>query len=111
MTEDRERELLRLAEAVSDGTPVDWDQERGSHPGMKEPLEHMALLDRVRRVHEESSRVLLTTDATARQAGAVDGESPRARPRLRARWLAVALILAAVVLAFLLYKSATKVAM
>jgi hypothetical protein len=78
---------------------------------MKEPLQHMALLDRVRRVHEESSRVLLATDAKARREGAAGGESPRARPRLRARWLAIALILAALALVLVLYKSATKAAM
>jgi hypothetical protein len=111
MTEDRERELLRLAEAVSDGAPVDWDQERGSHPGMKEPLEHMALLDRVRRVHEESSRVLIAVDAKARREEAAGGESLGTRPRPSARWLAIALILAAAALAFVLYKSATKAAM
>lgn len=111
MTEDREKELLRLAEAVSDGTTVDWERERGSHPGMKEPLEHMALLDRVRRVHEESSRVLLATDAKARREGTEGRDLPLARPRRWTRWLAIALLLAAVALALVVYKSVTKAAM
>jgi hypothetical protein len=109
MNEDREKELLRLAEAVSDGTPVDWDRERGSHPGLTEPLEHMALLDRVRQVHEESSRVLL---ATERREGAPTHARavPPARPRRWATWIAIALILAAVAFALVVYSNATKAA-
>jgi hypothetical protein len=116
MSEDHEKELLRLAEAVSDGTPVDWERERGSHPGMKQPLEHLALLDRVRQVHEESSRVLIDADRNANREGAVPPEpmSAVARRRRRALWVALAVLLAAVALVFVvyrLYSSATNAAM
>jgi len=119
MSEDREKELLRLAEAVSDGTPVDWEQERGSHPGIQEPLEHLAVLDRVRQVHEESSRVLIAAGAKGRRGEAAstkgregepagDGASGRRRPW--AIWVAIALILAAVALALFVYSNAAKAA-
>src|SRR6185503_8733772 len=119
MSEVHEKELLRLAEAVSDGTPVDWERERGSHPGMKQPLEHLALLDRVRQVHEESSRVLIDADRNANREGAFPPEpmSTFARRRQRALWVALAVLLAAVALVALvfvvyrLYSSATNAAM
>jgi hypothetical protein len=115
MSEELEKELLRLAEAVSDGTPVDWERERGSHPGMKQPLEHLALLDRVRQVHEESSRVLIDAERNANRTGPTASEAtPRsARFRRRALWIAV-LVPLAVAVAFALYrlyKSATNAAM
>lgn len=110
MSEDRERELLRLAEAVSDGTPVDWEREQGTHPGIREPLEHLAVLDRVRRVHEESSRVLVTT-ATVPKAGREAAARAAPRPRRWILWFAVALLLAAAVVALVLYSRATNAAM
>jgi len=118
MSEEHDKELLRLAEAVSDGTPVDWERERGSHPGMKQPLEHLALLDRVRQVHEESSRVLIETDRTAgRPGGAPRGPAPPPAPehaRGRIVWIAIAVLLAAAAIALVvyrLYNSATNAAM
>lgn len=114
MSEEREKELLRLAEAVSDGTPVDWQREQGTHPGMKEPLEHLAVLDQVRRVHEESSRVMIAAAAAAKAAAsrndAVAGAAPAPRPRWIV-WVVVALVLAALAVAVLLYSNATKAAM
>ena len=115
MSEEREKELLRLAEAVSDGTPVDWQREQGTHPSIKEPLEHLAVLDQVRRVHEESSRVMLATAAATKadagRNGAVAGAAPAPRPRPWVVWVVVALVLAAVAVAVLLYSNATKAAM
>lgn len=116
MSEEHERELLRIAEAVSDGTPVDWEHERGSHPGIKQPLEHLALLDRVRQVHEESSRVLIDADRTANrpEVGPHVPATAPARSRRRPLWIALAILLAAVALAFVLYRlysSATNAAM
>jgi hypothetical protein len=118
MSEEHDKELLRLAEAVSDGTPVDWERERGSHPGMKQPLDHLALLDRVRQVHEESSRVLIETDRTAsRPEASPRGPAPAPAPeRARGRivWIAIAVLLAAAALAIVvyrLYNSATNAAM
>ncbi len=115
MSEEREKELLRLAEAVSDGTPVDWEREQGTHPGIKEPLEHLAVLDRVRRVHEESSRVMVTTatavEAKASREGAVAGAASAPRPWRWIAWVVLALVLAAVAVALVLYSNATKAAM
>ena len=93
MSEDREKELLRLAEAVSDGTPVDWEEERGSHPGIKEPLEHLAVLDRVRKVHEESSRVLIGAGRGSQEAPRIQSVDGAARKRWIA-WLVAALAFA-----------------
>jgi ferric-dicitrate binding protein FerR (iron transport regulator) len=112
MSEDREKELLRLAEAVSDGTPVDWEREQGSNPGMKEPLEHLALLDRVRRVHEESSRVLIATDrksgrvesAAAGPASALSAAPASVRSRRRTVWVAIGVLLAVATLVWVLYR-------
>jgi hypothetical protein len=113
VSEEREKELLRLAEAVSDGTPVDWEREQGTHPGIKQPLEHLAVLDQVRRVHEESSRVMIAAaaKADASRKGAAAGAAPASRPRRWIVWVVVALVLAAVAVAALLYSNATKAAM
>lgn len=115
MSEEREKELLRLAEAVSDGTPVDWQREQGTHPGIKEPLEHLAVLDQVRRVHEESSRVMIAaaaaTKADASRNDAVSGAASAPRPRRWIAWVVLALVLAAVAVAVLLYSNATNAAM
>ena len=113
MSEERENELLRLAEAVSDGTPVDWQREQGTHPSIKQPLEHLAVLDQVRRVHEESSRVMVAAaaKAEAKRNDAVAGAAPAPRPRRWIVWLVVALVLAAVAVALVLYSNATKAAM
>lgn len=51
MTPEIEQELERIAQAVSDGTRVDWDREKVSQPLLKEALAGLGMIERVRDVH------------------------------------------------------------
>ena len=46
----------RIASAVSDGAPVDWVREKGARPSRLEEYDQLALVERIRRVHEASTR-------------------------------------------------------
>ncbi len=43
--------LERVAEAVSDGTPIDWQGELAARPELSEPLLRLSQLERVREAH------------------------------------------------------------
>lgn len=63
MSEEREDVLLRVAGDVSDGTPVNWDREKGVQPGLRETLEQLSIMEKIRNVHQPS------LDATASARG------------------------------------------
>jgi serine/threonine-protein kinase len=48
MKQDEDPALLRVAEAISDGTPVDWDTAR---PALRGKVEHLRLIEEVARAH------------------------------------------------------------
>ena len=48
MKQDDDLALLRVAEAISDGTPVDWDTAR---PALRGKGEHLRLIEEVARAH------------------------------------------------------------
>ena len=47
MTTDHDRELQRLAEAVSDSTSVDWDDESGAHPALDPAIQGLRKVEAV----------------------------------------------------------------
>jgi eukaryotic-like serine/threonine-protein kinase len=51
MSPERSADLERIAEAVSDGTPIDWEGEMAARPDLSEALLNLSLLERVREVH------------------------------------------------------------
>jgi serine/threonine protein kinase len=51
MGADRSDELERVAEAVSDGTPVDWERERAATPELSEELFLLAKLEKLGEAH------------------------------------------------------------
>jgi hypothetical protein len=55
MTEPERDPLTEVAGAVADGTPVDWKMELGAvSPELRESLEHLAVLERIREAHTAS---------------------------------------------------------
>lgn len=57
MVPDEDRALQRLAQAITDETPVDWDAEQSGHPGLVPRLERLRLIERIAEVHRTSWRV------------------------------------------------------
>lgn len=51
MGADRSDELERVAEAVSDGTPVDWGREQAASPELSQELFHLAQLEKIGEAH------------------------------------------------------------
>jgi hypothetical protein len=70
MKKHEQDDLVQIAGAVSDGTPVDWEQEKKRSPALRPALEHLAVLERIRDLHRAPTGL---TDA----AGAVAVSSAR----------------------------------
>ncbi|PYT10660.1 MAG: hypothetical protein DMF51_17820, partial [Acidobacteria bacterium] len=51
MSTDDDEALLRLAGAVSDGTPVDWERESATHPGLRPQLRQLRVLEAMMALH------------------------------------------------------------
>jgi hypothetical protein len=54
MSAERAEDLERVAEAVSDGTPVDWKEEMAARPELSSTLLGLKRLEKVRAAHEGS---------------------------------------------------------
>jgi len=51
MHQDDDPALLRVAEAVTDGAPVDWKAERAARPQQSGKVDHLRLIQEVARAH------------------------------------------------------------
>ncbi len=49
-----EEQLNRLAEALADGRPVDWDSETSSDPAVLQRANNLRLIERIRDAHQEA---------------------------------------------------------
>jgi len=62
MSEAGSEGLLRVAEAVSDGTPVDWNRESSGQPEAREMLEHLSVVEKIRDVFQTPLPATRTAD-------------------------------------------------
>lgn len=77
----------RVAGAVSDGKAIDWIKEKSTRPEHLEALEQLAVLDRIRKVHESCARAsdVGGNDDTDTRPIAALADTPTATPPLF-RW-------------------------
>lgn len=71
--------VLRIAEAVSDGSEVDWDRERASHPEIVRALRELETIARIGTVNREGVRPvrsLIHTDAAPATERLPDRDEP-----------------------------------
>jgi hypothetical protein len=57
--------LIQIAAAVSDGTPVDWEQEKTHRPSLRAALEHLSVLERIRDLHRRPVNALTGSPAAS----------------------------------------------
>ena len=80
-SQDEENPLLRVALAVSDGQPVDWDSQRKLQEDAAGELAHLRVLEALASAHREAIPHRPTSQGPA--AGASDpqqGNPPRSEP-------------------------------
>jgi hypothetical protein len=53
----REETLLRLAQHVADGRPIDWPAELTVHPSLAADLERLRQLEALARLHRSSAHL------------------------------------------------------
>jgi len=63
-----EESLLRLAGAVGDGTPVDWEREGAAHAGLRPHLRQLRVLEAMIALRSETAPDLLNGDSPAARA-------------------------------------------
>ncbi len=68
-------DLERIAGAVADGTPVDWERERSRSPEHADRLDGLSSLERVRDVHREPRDGTDTVDASEAPAPRAEAAS------------------------------------
>lgn len=71
MSETQGEGLLRIAEAISDGTPVNWDLEKSGQPANREALERLSVMEKIRDVHRSPVGSTRTADPS-RQPGEME---------------------------------------
>src|SRR5262245_14807059 len=82
MSAERPEHLERVAGAVSDGSPVDWEREKTASPELSEELFHLSQLEKLAEAH---GGVASTSDAITQSAGSAVAEEPD-EPVLPIRW-------------------------
>lgn len=85
MRRDDDSALLRVAEAISDGTPVDWETER---PALGGKVEHLRFIESVARAHRAPAGPtdLMSTALTSPEGTATQATAPRAGEDPIASW-------------------------
>jgi serine/threonine-protein kinase len=68
MSEDEARKLLGLAEAVADGSPVDWDHTDPSLAESSGKVRHLQLVEKIRLAHRSIGDLAGDTDASPTEA-------------------------------------------
>lgn len=72
--------LQRIAEAISDGTPVDWEQQTGE-PAHESQIQRLRLVESIAAAHRQEIVPTVGISASEAETAAVDG--PRAEPMPR----------------------------
>lgn len=77
---DDEGPLIRVAEAISDGTPVDWQKETSEHGALRAKLGRLRLLEAVASAHRDAAEAGAVGSRGSRPAAATFGAAdPMAR--------------------------------
>jgi serine/threonine protein kinase len=81
MEEDRDEDLIRVAESICDGTPVDWETESTGRPDLEPLLAELRLLGSIAARHGvRPDELVLAGTALTSPPAAASGPEPRDEP-------------------------------